>query len=98
MSAVSIPRFGVPSRSNATDVASTTTSPSTPPAAARRGVASTRAWVDAGSTAVNPDVGGVVEYRPTACFVTYQPSAVTRAAEPGSPRHASTAAAIAWVE
>ena len=58
---------GAPSRSNATDVASTTTSPSTSPADARAGCASTRAWVLAGSTRRNPERGGRADHtRPRA--------------------------------
>ena len=68
---------GVPSRSNATDVASSVTSPSTSPAGSRRGRASTLAWLVAGSTRRKPLRGR--RRRPDAalaCFVMYQPSAV----------------------
>ena len=67
-----MPLAGVPSRSNATEVASTTTSPSTGPAATRRGRASTRRCVACGSTRRNaavrwsgrPDPGRVLRHVP----------------------------------
>ena len=88
-----MPSDGVPSRSNATDVASIVASPSTSPAASRRGRASTSACTS--RRRERSSLGGRVDYTPTACFVTYQPSAV---ASPMGRRVGGSTSTIAAIE